>query len=48
MKVGSGINDQALNSKNPEIIFMCEVLERKDRRQDIPHESDADKTDEEM
>ena len=25
---------------------MREVLERKDRRQDIPYESDADKTDE--
>jgi hypothetical protein len=27
---------------------MCEVLERKDRRQDPPYESDADKTDEEI
>ena len=27
---------------------MCEVLERKDRRQDIPCESDADKTDDEI
>jgi len=27
---------------------MCEVLERKDRRQDIPYESDAYKTDEEI
>jgi hypothetical protein len=27
---------------------MCEVLERKDRGQDIPYESDADKTDEEV
>ncbi len=27
---------------------MCEVLKRKDRRQDIPYESDADKTDEEI
>jgi len=27
---------------------MCEVLERKDRRKDIPYESDADKTDEEI
>ena len=27
---------------------MCEVLERKDRRQDIPYESDADKIDEEI
>jgi len=43
-----GQNDQPLNSKNPEIIFMCEVLERKDRRQGIPYESDADKTDEEI
>ncbi|HEX7445489.1 MAG TPA: hypothetical protein VF300_03785 [Methanothrix sp.] len=30
------------------MIFMREVLERKDRRQDIPYESDADKTDEEI
>ena len=27
---------------------MCEVLERKDREQGIPYESDADKTDEEI
>lgn len=27
---------------------MCEVLERKDREQDIPYDSDADKTDEEI
>jgi len=27
---------------------MCEVLERKDRRQDIPYESDADETDDEI
>jgi len=27
---------------------MCEVLERKDRKQAIPYESDADKTDEEI
>ena len=27
---------------------MCEVLERKDRKQDIPYESDSDKTDEEI
>jgi hypothetical protein len=27
---------------------MCEVLERKDRRKDLPYESDADKTDEEI
>jgi hypothetical protein len=27
---------------------MCEVLERKDRRQDPLYESDADKTDEEI
>ena len=27
---------------------MCELLERKDRRQAIPYESDADKTDEEI
>jgi len=27
---------------------MCEVLERKERRQGIPYESDADKTDEEI
>jgi hypothetical protein len=29
------------------IIFMCKVLERKDRRQNIPYEYDTDKTDEE-
>ena len=27
---------------------MCEVLERKDRRQEKPYESDADKTDKEI
>ena len=27
---------------------MCEVLERKDRRQALPYESDADKTEEEI
>lgn len=27
---------------------MCELLERKDRRQAIPYESDAGKTDEEI
>ena len=27
---------------------MCELLERKDQRQDLPYESDADKTDEEI
>jgi hypothetical protein len=27
---------------------MCEVLERKEQRQDLPYESDADKTDEEI
>jgi hypothetical protein len=27
---------------------MCEVLERKDQRQALPYESDADKTDEEI
>jgi hypothetical protein len=40
--------DQTLNSKNSVVISMCEVLERKDRRQAIPYESDADKTDEEI
>lgn len=45
---GRGSGDQDLNSKNPQVISMCEVLERKDRRQDIPYESDADKTDEEI
>ena len=37
-----------LNIKNPQVISMCEVLERKDRKQAIPYESDADKTDEEI
>jgi hypothetical protein len=27
--------DQALNSKNPVVIFMCEALERKERKQNI-------------
>ena len=40
--------DQDLNSKNYLVISMCEVLERKDRKQAIPYESDADKTDEEI
>jgi hypothetical protein len=40
--------DQDLNSKNYQVISMCEVLERKDRKQAIPYESDADKTDEEI
>lgn len=39
---------KALNNKNLEVISMCEVLERKDRKQNIPYESDADKTDEEI
>ena len=37
-----------LNTKSPEVLSMCEVLERKDRRQEKPYESDADKTDEEI
>jgi hypothetical protein len=45
---GRGPGDQSLNSKSPEVISMCEVLERNDRRQDPPYESDADKTDEEI
>ena len=27
---------------------MCEVLERKNRKQNVPYESDADKTEEEI
>ena len=40
--------DQDLNRKSCLVIPMCEVLERKDREQGIPYESDADKTDEEI
>ena len=38
--------NQALNTKNQQIIPMCELLVRK--RQAVPYESDADKTDEEI
>ena len=40
--------DQDLNRKSCLVIPMCEVLERKDREQGLPYESDADKTDEEI
>jgi hypothetical protein len=45
---GRNLDDQDLNSKNYQVISMYEVLERKDRRQAIPYESDVDKTDEEI
>ncbi len=40
--------DQDLNRKSCLVIPMYEVLERKDREQGIPYDSDADKTDEEI
>jgi hypothetical protein len=33
---------------NPQVIPMCEALERKDRKQDVPYDSDADMTNEEI
>ena len=42
------LGDQALNRKNPEVRSMLESLERKDQRPDLPYESDADKTVEEI
>jgi hypothetical protein len=35
-----GPDDQDLNSKNYRVISMCEVLERKDRRSDLPYDSE--------
>jgi len=47
-RVTESSGDQPLNSKNPQVISMCEVLERKDQKQCLPYESDADKTDNEI
>jgi hypothetical protein len=40
--------DQSLNSRNCQIKYVQEVLERKRRKQDLPYESDQDLTDEEI
>ena len=45
---GRNPGDQALIPRIPEIVSMLESLERKDQRPDLPYESDADKTDEEI
>jgi len=42
------LGDQPLNIKNPEVISMCEVLERGPANRGAPYESDADRTDEEI
>jgi hypothetical protein len=43
-----GWGNRDLNSKNPDVISMCEVLGRKDWKQGFLYESDANKTDEEI
>ena len=40
--------DQALNSKNPEMVSMLESMDRKERKPALPYESDVDKTDDEI
>lgn len=43
-----GNGDQVLNSMSRDVITMLESLEHKGRKQSIPYESDAKKTDEEI